>query len=133
MNALSAAINPLLSFPPKKTDDILQQGAPHRAGEVGPIEVNIMTDRFVEESLFRSEIKRIDSQISQERKSQEKNMSSLEKAIDRLNEEIRGVRNEVKDFRVEVGAIFKWLIGTYISVMAVVLAAFYAFASYIRR
>jgi hypothetical protein len=102
----------------------------------------------VDEKRFESEIRRTDAAVSEERRNREKFETRIEKAVhdlrgemntgfkdlrDEMHGEMKDLRGDMKDLRGDIGANFRWLIGTYISVMVAILAAFYAFASYIKK
>jgi hypothetical protein len=96
MTNLSATLNPSFSFVPRKTDGILQQRISRRDGEKSVLEVDYVAADFIERDVFRSEIKRIDSEISQLKKNQEKNSSDVLKRFDKMEHGI-GLRFEKVD------------------------------------
>jgi acetyl-CoA carboxylase alpha subunit len=56
----------------------------------------------VEEKIFSSEVKRLDSDIANVKKSQEKFGTKTEKAIDDLRQDVRELRQEMRDLRQDV-------------------------------
>jgi hypothetical protein len=58
----------------------------------------------VEEKIFSSEIKRLDSDITNVKKSQEKFETKIEKAIDDLRQDMRDLRQETREGLAKVDA-----------------------------
>ena len=99
--------------------------------------------QFVEERVFSSEIKRIDSELGNIKKSVDKQEDKFTRALEKLeatiNDKFEKIdqRFEKIDQRFEklegkLDSNFKWLIGIYIPLTGMLLAAFYAFATYIK-
>jgi hypothetical protein len=90
----------------------------------------------VDDKLFNSEVKRLDSDIKNANKSQEKFETKVESAIYDLRRDMKDMRQETtlrfERIEVKMDSNFRWLIGTYITLTGIILAAFYAFASLIR-
>ena len=124
-----------------------------------PVEFRPMSPvYFVEERVFDSEIKRINSDIARIEKSIDKQEDKFTRAFEKLEatlnarfkemnensnarfekiderfkemEESFNARFEKMDAKLDSN--FKWLVGMYIPLTGVLLAAFYAFATYIR-
>ena len=105
---------------------------------------------FIEERIFDSEIKRLDYAILTVEKSIEKQDDKFTRAFEKLEATLEAKfanidqRFEKVDQRFEkmearfekmmdkLDSNFKWLVGMYVPLTGVLLAAFYAFATYIR-
>ncbi|MCL2010564.1 MAG: hemolysin XhlA family protein [Synergistaceae bacterium] len=106
---------------------------------------------FVEEKVFSSEIKRLDSDLGNIKKSVEKQDDKFTRAIEKLEANLEAKfekidqrfekieqRFEKMDQRFikledKLDSNFKWLVGIYIPLTGIILAAFYAFATYIKQ
>jgi hypothetical protein len=99
------------------TDAIVSAG---KGGNISREDKGVIT-MPVEDKLFNSEIKRLDSDIANSKKSQEKFETRMESAIYDL-------RQDFGELRKEMSSNFRWMIGTYITLTGIILAAFYAFS-----
>jgi hypothetical protein len=110
------------------SDAIVSAG---KGGNAGREDRGVIT-MPVEDKLFNSEIKRLDSDIANSKKSQEKFETRTEKVIGELRQDVNELRQEMhQDFgelRKEMSSNFRWMIGTYITLTGIILAAFYAFS-----
>ncbi|MDR2175224.1 MAG: hypothetical protein LBO82_04720 [Synergistaceae bacterium] len=109
----------------------------------------------VDEKRFESEIRRIETAGSEEKKGREKFETRIEKAVNDLRGEMKDLRSEmyvrfektddeIKGLRGEVNARFEKLndkidgnlkatVTMQLTTMGILLAAFYAFASYMTK
>jgi hypothetical protein len=90
----------------------------------------------VDEKRFESEMRRTDAAVSEEKKNREKFETRTEKAINDLHGEMNA-RFEKVDARFEklenkIDSNFKTMVTIYLTTTGILLAAFYAFASYIK-
>ena len=82
--------------------------------------------RVVDERVFNSEIKRLDSDISTIKEQGRQILNAIEKLETNMNS-----RFEKMDEKIDNN--FKWLVGIYVPLTGVILAAFYAFAMVARN
>jgi chaperonin cofactor prefoldin len=95
MSLLTATTNLVPPFVPSRNNAILQPANPHREGEFGPKEAKVIMAVFVEKEIFHSEIKRINGEIHQTEKSQEKNASDLLKRFDKTDAHFDKLENSI--------------------------------------
>jgi hypothetical protein len=101
----------------------------------------------VDEKRFESEMRRTDAAVSEEKKNREKFETRIEKAVNDLRGEMNsrfdrmeksvGTRFEKVDAHFEklenkIDSNFKTTVTIYLTTTGILLAAFYAFASYIK-
>jgi hypothetical protein len=87
----------------------------------------------VDNKLFNSEVKRLDSEISGMKKSQEKYETDILKRFDRVDIKFDKMDARFEKLEAKMDSNFRWLIGTHITLTGIILAAFYAFATLLRR
>ncbi|MDR2174333.1 MAG: hypothetical protein LBO82_00155 [Synergistaceae bacterium] len=98
----------------------------------------------VDEKRFESEIRRIDAAVSEEKKGREKFETRIEKAVNDLRGDMNtrfekiDARFEKTDARLEkltdkMDGNFKAMVTVQLTTVGVLLAAFYAFASYMTK
>jgi peptidoglycan hydrolase CwlO-like protein len=108
------------------------------------IDRDIQKSPLIEKDLFTSEIRRIDAEIRRldsdiagVEKSQEKFETKIEKAVNNLridtNAQFDKVDARLDKLNEKIDGNFKSEITIYLTTMGVVLAAFYAFASYMTK
>ena len=103
----------------------------------------IIPSQFLEERVFNSEIKRMDAELGNVKKSIDKQDDKFTRAFEKLEQRFAKLEDKL-DARFEkidqrfakledkMDSNFKWLVGIYIPLTGVLLAAFYAFATYIK-
>jgi phosphoglycerate-specific signal transduction histidine kinase len=74
----------------------------------------------IDDKLFSSEIKRLDSAVLNAGKTQEKFETRVESAVHDL-------RQDIARIDTKIDSNFRWMIGTYITLTSIILAAFYVF------
>ena len=95
------------------------------------------------ERIFGAEIRRVDSEINNIKKSADRQEDRFTRALEKIDQrfekleatleaKFEKVDRDIRDIRTDAYSNFKWLIGTYIAFSSMILAAFYAFATYLK-
>ncbi|MDR2137845.1 MAG: hypothetical protein LBO68_06105 [Synergistaceae bacterium] len=87
----------------------------------------------LDERRFESEIRRVDTTVSEEKKGREKFETRIEKAVNDLRGEMKDLRGEMnarfEKVNDKIDGNFKAMVTIQLTTMGILLAAFYAFAS----
>jgi hypothetical protein len=91
----------------------------------------------VDEKRFESDIRRIDAAVSEEKKGREKFETRIEKAVYDLRGDMNDLRGEMnarlEKLNDKIDGNFKAMVTVQLTTMGIILAAFYAFASYMTK
>ena len=89
-----------------------------------------------DERVFIAEIKRVDAELIGVKKSAEKQEDKFTRALEKLeatlDSKFEKIDQRFEKMEQKLDSNFKWLVGIYIPLTGMLLAAFYAFATFTR-